>query len=142
MPRLSIPLVTSTYPANTSAEANSIPLRDADGGVTHESVTTNALLNGGAETAALTAIKTGAYTIGDSDRFVYYDTTGGAFAITFPLASARDGRLLTIVNASDSTTALTLTMSGGDTCTDATLTTANGYATYQSDGVSKWTRVG
>jgi hypothetical protein len=148
MASVSLSQATSAVSANTAAAPNTIPLRDNQGGVTHNAVAAGLLTNSGAEVWAHTAIKTAAYAIASpsggtgGDRVIYYNTTGGAFPITFPLASAVDGRILTLVNATNSTTALTLTMSGSDTCTNATLTTANGYATYQSDGVSAWTRIG
>lgn len=134
--------------ADTAATANTIPIRDANGGVAANTATVTGLVNTGIETAPHTAIKTSAYTVASptngvgGDRFIYYDTSGGAFAITLPLASETDGRIITFVNTANSTTALTLTPSGSDTCTNATLTTAYGYASYQSDGVSAWRRCG
>jgi hypothetical protein len=148
MSTASLAQASSAVTANTSAAPNTLVYRDNQGGVTNANETVGMLTNTGATALAHTAIKTSAYSIASpsggtgGDRVIYYNTTGGAFAITFPLASAIDGRILTLVNATNSTTALTLTMSGSDTCTNATLTTANGYATYQSDGVSAWTRIG
>jgi hypothetical protein len=132
---------TTAMKANTAAEADSIPIRDSQGGVTHATVTCTKLVNSGGHSRPHTAIKTSAYSIAAGDDVIYYDTSGGAFAVTFPLASEWDGRILTLIQTANSTTALTLTMSGSDTCTNATLTTAYGYATYQSDGTSKWYRI-
>jgi hypothetical protein len=132
---------TAAFKANTAAEANTIPIRDNQGGITVATMTMTKSVNSGGHSRPHTAIKTGAYAIAAGDDVVYYDASGGAFAVTFPLASEWDGRILTLLNTANSTTALTLTMSGSDTCTNATLTTAYGYATYQSDGTSKWYRI-
>lgn len=60
-----------------------------------------------------TATVSGAYTAAVGD-LVAYDTTGGAFSITMPDATASAGSVIPFLNLGDDTNALTLLRSGSD----------------------------
>lgn len=85
-----------------------------------------------------TAVKIAAYVAVDYE-IVRCDPTAGTFAVTFP-AAASSSRV-TIVNQSASTNIITFTPGGGDTiggAGSASMNTARGSRTYESDGVSDW----
>lgn len=60
-----------------------------------------------------TATKTGTYTAGYFET-VYYDSTGGAFAINLPTAVGRNGYQIKFKNKGGSATAVTLTPTGSE----------------------------
>jgi hypothetical protein len=70
------------------------------------------------------------------------DPSGGAFAINLPAISPDNaGKVIRIKNVTDSTNAITLTPTGGDTVDDAAtfdVAVARGSVDLVSDGVSDW----
>jgi hypothetical protein len=149
MARQTLVVQSSAQVADSTAAANTIPLRDSQGGVVHAAVTTGLLSNTGAEVLARTAVKTSVYTATTptngtgGDRVVLCNPTSAGFVVNLPAAATLAGQALTIKNVSSSTNALTVTPNGAETIDGAAtlaMTTAWGYATLLSDG-SNWFRI-
>lgn len=89
----------------------------------------------------VTAVKVAPYTAA-SGELVRCNPTGGAFAVTLPLAaSVTAGQPIVVKNTTSSTNAITIARSGADTidgATSASIAVALGSLTFNSDGVSNW----
>lgn len=71
------------------------------------------------------------------------DSSGGAFALAFPLAAeARKGAIIRVVSdGSGGANAVTATASGGDAIVGVATVSNLEFKTYQSDGVATWFRI-
>ena len=144
MSTATVPIVSNSLKADTAASANTLPYRDNQGGITHNAVNCTSLVNSGASFRAFNVTaKTATYTVlaptagVGGDSVVFYNPSGGAFAINLPLASTCSGMVVTFKNVTNSTTACTLTCAGSDTLDGAAtlaLTTAWQKITIQSNG--------
>lgn len=87
---------------------------------------------------AVTSVQTGAYSAAWGET-VRVDPSGGAFTVTLPTAAGNAGRRLTVKNVTDDTTAVTCDGDGAETvdgAADATISTARGSLTFESDGAN------
>lgn len=86
----------------------------------------------------VTAVQTGAYNAAWGET-VRVDPSGGAFTVTLPTAAGNAGRRLTVKNVTADTTAVTIDGNGAETvdgAADATISTARGSLTFESDGTN------
>lgn len=87
---------------------------------------------------SVTAVQTGAYTAAWGET-VRADPSGGGFTVTLPTAAGNAGRRITVKNTTSSTNAITIDADGSETidgAADATISTANGSLTFESDGTN------
>lgn len=104
----------------------------------------NETINGGTS-GTPGAVLTAAYTVTLNDTILEYSTTGGAFAITFPAASAAlAGKVWLLVQTTSSANAMTA-KSGGGTVNGAAAGTGTaqtvskiGIGIVMCDGTNYW----
>jgi len=144
MSTYAIPIVSNSLKADTAATANTASVRGNQGEGTYNAMNCTSLANSGSQSRAFNVTaKTTTYTVlaptagVGGDNVVYYNPSGGAFAINLPVASTCAGQCVTFKNVTNSTTACTLTCAGAETLDGAAtlaLTTAWQKITIQSNG--------
>lgn len=135
-----LPKLTGSQTADTAATPNTIPLRDAGGGLT-----VSALLAGAIQ--GIVNTYTSAHTVNGStgstpETFVNGNAASGAITFTLPLAANVPGQIVIAKKIDSSANAVTLAAAGADTIDGvASKSTTTQYATIRvySDGTVWWT---
>lgn len=101
-------------------------------------------IQGGGFVGSFVLITAAAYTVNQTDRYVYVDATGGAATVTIPLAASVPAGFTVGIKKKDAGgNAVTVARSGADTFDGATsisLAAQFNSALLVSDGVSQWIR--
>lgn len=94
---ITVPIAQKTTTASTNPTANTIPLRDSGGGVTHGPSTFSKLTLTGPQLKPLPVPITGTATLTTHQGTILVDGTGGAFTLTLAGAAVVNQQELVII---------------------------------------------
>lgn len=113
--------------ADDSASPNTVVMRDANGAIDVNGITTDTLAISQGLTGHSVA-KTGTYTALVTDFIILCDASGGAFTVNLPPVASATGMLLWVKKTETSANAITLDGSGSETIDGSTTYTVAGSA--------------
>lgn len=122
-----------TLRTSTAADANTIPVRDSDGGVTHAKTTASILALSGALKAPPKAI-TSAATLDDTHCVILASAASAGYDVTLAAAASANGQLLFVTKTDANSNAITFKDASANTI--ATLSAQGNWAILIPDGTS------
>lgn len=140
MSAFTIPTVSKFLQGATAATANTIPVRDNNGGITNSTCTAASQVSTGAVYKS-TLAQSAAFSASTSATVYLCSASSAAYAATLPPASASTGLELVFVKTDSSSNHVTVTGAGSDNINGSNtyaLTTQYQAVHVVSDGTQWW----